>query len=150
MRTPMRPLPDDVTRWTSWSHSLRWLDALTACLVLAAGWRVWQPGLSIAELGMLAATLTVLAALVPGIRVRWRPISGWLGLSLSSDLRPGDRAWYVRPGHAEPVLVTARHGVRLVIARPDQDAAEGLHVRRTRVLLLPMEPASSRRSSPRR
>lgn len=147
MRTPMRPLPDDVTRWTSWGVSLRWLDALTAWLVLAAGSRLWLPRLSVAELGVLAATLTVLGALVHGIRARWRPVSGWLGLSLSSELRPGDRAWYIRPGHAEPVLVTARHGFRLVIARPDQDAAEGMSVRRTRVLLLPMEPASSRRSS---
>jgi hypothetical protein len=32
--------------------------------------------------------------------------------------------------------VTARHGLRLVIARPGHDAAEGVSVRRTRVLLL--------------
>jgi len=54
------------------------------------------------------------------------------------DLSPGDQAWYVRPGHAERVLVTARRRTRVVIARLN-DAAEELSVRRTRVLLVPAD-----------
>ena len=73
------------------------------------------------------------------VRVRWRPVSGWVGLAVSRGLRPGDRAWYVRSRAADLVLVTARHGARLVIARPDFAADEGLNVRRTRVLLIPAD-----------
>jgi hypothetical protein len=70
--------------------------------------------------------------------VRWRPISGWIGLRLSQGLRPGDRAWYLGAREATLVVVTAHHGVRLVVVRPDlQD--EGLSVRRTRVFLLAAE-----------
>ena len=60
----------------------------------------------------------------------------------SSDLRrlsPGDQVWYVRPGAAERVLVTALHRTRVVIARLDGSGAEGLSVRRTRVLLVPAD-----------
>jgi hypothetical protein len=35
------------------------------------------------------------------------------------------------------VIVTARHGLRVVIARPGETAEEGLEVRPTRVLLVP-------------
>jgi len=45
----------------------------------------------------------------------------------------------VRPGGAERVLVTARHRTRVVIARLDGSGAEGLSVRRTRVLLVPAD-----------
>ena len=51
-------------------------------------------------------------------------------------LVPGDRAWYVRPEAPEVVIVTARRGLRLTVAVPGRGAAEGLSVRRTRVLLL--------------
>jgi hypothetical protein len=50
-------------------------------------------------------------------------------------LVPGDRAWYVRPDAPELVIVTARRGLRLTVAVPGRGAAEGLSVRRTRVLL---------------
>jgi hypothetical protein len=40
------------------------------------------------------------------------------------------------PGRAEAVIVTARRRLRLVVARPDQGPAEGIEVRRTRVLVL--------------
>jgi hypothetical protein len=59
-----------------------------------------------------------------------------ISLSVSRALRPGDRAWLVLPRHVEPVIVTARRGLRLVVARPDQ-GAEGMEVRRTRVLVVP-------------
>jgi len=84
-----------------------------------------------------AAVLVGLAALVSPIRRRWRPLGALILLSVSRALRPGDRAWLVLPRHVEPVIVTARRRLRLVVARPDQDLAEGLEVRRTRVLVVP-------------
>ena len=52
-------------------------------------------------------------------------------------------ATYVRPGRAERVLITARRRTRIVIVRLNDEGAEGLSVRRTRVLLVPAdEPAS--------
>jgi hypothetical protein len=85
---------------------------------------------------VVAAVLVALGAFVQPLRVRWRPITGWIGLRISRGLRPGDRAWYLGASDASLVVVTARHGVRLVIVRPDlQD--EGISVRRTRVFLLP-------------
>jgi hypothetical protein len=47
----------------------------------------------------------------------------------------------VRPDHAERVLVTARYRTRVVIARLNDAGAEGLSVRRTRVLLVPADSA---------
>jgi len=89
------------------------------------------------------APLAVLAASSPcSVRssatpARWRPVSGAVALVLSARLSPGDQAWYVRPGLAERVLVTARHGTRVVIVPLNDEGAEGLSVRRTRVLLVP-------------
>jgi hypothetical protein len=68
--------------------------------------------------------------------VRWRPIAGPVALALSAGLAPGDHAWYVRAGTAERVLVTGRHPTRIVIVRLNDESAEGLSVRRTRVLLV--------------
>jgi hypothetical protein len=86
---------------------------------------------------------------IPPIRLRWRPISGPVGLWVSRMLVPGNRAWYVRPEAPEVVIVTARRGLRLTVAVPGRGAAEGLSVRRTRVLLLGAdEPA--RRAPPAR
>jgi hypothetical protein len=86
---------------------------------------------------MLAAGLLLVAATIPRLRVAWRPISATTTVRLSSGLRPGDHAWFVHGSGADLVLVTARHGIRVVVARPGHDAAEGMSVRRTRVLLLP-------------
>jgi len=86
--------------------------------------------------------LVVLGGVTRPFRVLWRPVSGSVGLAVSRRLQPGDRAWYVRASHADPVLVTARHGTRMSIATPDRDEPdEVLSVRRTRVLLLPAPPA---------
>ena len=61
-------------------------------------------------------------------------------------LAAGDRAWYVRPDGPELVIVTARRGLRLTVAVPGRGAAEGLSVRRTRVLVLGAdEPARQAR-----
>jgi len=86
---------------------------------------------------VLATVVVVAVGLIPRLRLAWRPLSGITMYVISSELRPGDRAWFVHGRDANLVLVTARHALRIVIARPGHDAAEGMSVRRTRVLLLP-------------
>jgi hypothetical protein len=140
MRTPIRPLPDRVARWRAYARCLRWLDAVAAWPIVLAGATAWLPGTHLADRALVAAVVVVVAALIPALRVRWRPLSGAVGLVLSEPLRPGHRAWYVRGSSAEPVLITGRHGLRLVIAGANQGTAEGISVRRTRVLLVPLEP----------
>src|SRR5881396_3425619 len=137
MRSPLRPLPAAVTRWTATARVLGWLDALAAYLAIWGGATVALPSASRASLAVLAA----LGALLRPLRVRWRPVRGAVALVLSARLSPGDQAWYVRPGHAERVLVTARRRTRVVIARLNDEGAEGLSVRRTRVLLVPADSA---------
>ena len=137
MRTPVRHLPSDIERWVSRMRRLRWLEALATAgvvwLVLALVIEHAQPvGLAVASLVVVG-----LATLVRPLRRRWRPISALVGLSVSRELRPGDRAWLVLPERAEPVIVTARRRLRLVVARPDGEPSEGLEVRRTRVLVVP-------------
>jgi hypothetical protein len=91
----------------------------------------------------LAAGLLGAAALIPRLRLAWRPVSAPTTFMASRGLAPGDHAWFVHGGDVHLVLVTARHGLRVVIARPGHDAAEGMSVRRTRVLLLPGSPRIS-------
>ena len=108
---------------------------------LWGGAAVALPSASRASLAVLAALVTALGALLRPLRVRWRPVRGAVALVLSARLSPGDQAWYVRPGHAERVLITARRRTRVVIARLNEEGAEGLSVRRTRVLLVPADSA---------
>jgi len=136
MRSPVRPLPPNVDRWVSRARWLRWLDALAAWLLVWAGLALGQRTAPPAATAIVAAVLVGLAALVGPLRRRWRPLGGLISLSVSRALRPGDRAWLVLPRHVEPVIVTARRGLRLVVACPDQ-GAEGMEVRRTRVLVVP-------------
>ena len=137
MRTPIRPVPDAVSRWVARQRYLRWLDALVAWLVLWVALARLLPGLSLDQGFMLGLVLVVVGLAVPPIRSRWRPISGTVGIMVSRRLRPGDRAWYIRAGQADLVIVTARHALHVAIAIPDA-MAEGINVRRTRVLLLPV------------
>jgi hypothetical protein len=74
---------------------------------------------------------------VAPLRRRWRVVSGAVGLRMSRSIAVGDRAWCVGPGSAERVIVTARRGFRVTVALMGGDAAEGITVRRTRVLLVP-------------
>ncbi len=136
MTTPIRPVPETITRWVSRMWWLRRLDAVFAwaCLLGALA-----PSLGAGRGAVLAFALLCLGLAVRLLRFWWRPISGGAGLLLSRRLRPGDRAWYVRAREADLVVVTARAGARVVIARPDLSEAEGLSVRRTRVLLLPAD-----------
>jgi hypothetical protein len=145
MRTPIRPVPDGVARWVVWARALRWLDALVAwplsgaVVSLAASQAFAGSEVSAAALASLAAVPVVVLALVAPVRRWWRPVSGAVGLRLSRTLGPGDRAWYIRPGAAELVVVTSRRGARVTIAA--RGGAEGIRVRRTRVLLVPADAA---------
>jgi len=135
--TPTTPVPTAVETWITRARYLRWLDALAAWLVLlavAAELLPEQPGgaIAVSSLAML-----VIGALLRPLRLRWRPVSGWVGVAVSRTLRPGQRAWFVRDGHADAVLVTGRRGLRLSIAAPNVGPEETLTVRRTRVLLIP-------------
>lgn len=138
MRSPLRRVPAAVERWTAAARALRWLDALVAWLAIWGVVSMAFPSASrVAPPAVLAALVAALGGLVRPLRARWRPVSGAVALVLSARLSPGDQAWYVRPGLAERVLVTARHGTRVVIVPLNDESAEGLSVRRTRVLLVP-------------
>lgn len=145
MRTPIRPLPDAIQRWASRVRYLRWLDALVAGLVVWGLLAAAVPGLRVGDRAVVALTLLGLLAPVHPLRVRWRPVSAWVALSMSRAIGPGDRAWYVRSGEAMLVLVTARRRLRVTMVTGTPDAAEGLSVRRSRVLLIPADPARARR-----
>jgi hypothetical protein len=141
MTTPIKPLPEDVDRWIAWARRLRGIDAAVAWLGLLAVLASIPGLLSAGQAAGLALALVVLGFLTRPIRLHWRPVSAWVGLVVSRDLRPGDRAWYVRSRRADLVLVTACHGIRLVIAPSEADVDEVLSVRRTRVLLIPADRA---------
>lgn len=139
MTTPIRPVPAPVASWIRRMWWLRAADAAVAFVVLWGGLGVAAAAALASHAAILSLALLCLGVLIRPVRASWRPISGWVGLTVSRGLRPGDRAWYVRAGEADLVLVTARHGARMVIARPDLGHDEGLNVRRTRVVLLPAE-----------
>src|SRR3972149_7757968 len=113
MRTPIRATPYAVERGAARFRSLRWLDALVAWL---AAWATLAAALDVgpdAQAG-LAAVATGLLALVPPIRVRWRPVSAWVGLAMSVRLGPGGRARCSRSGRPEPDARTGRRGFALL------------------------------------
>jgi len=136
MTTPMRPVPDAALRWIDRRRWLRWSDALVAWVVLGAVVAAMLGPIHLQAAAVVSLGLVVAGTRIQLLRVRWRPISGWVGLRISRELRPGDRAWYVGPREASLVGVTGRHGVRLVIVRSDLGQDEGISVRRTRVFLL--------------
>lgn len=144
MGTPLRPLPEDIARWCTRARWLRRLDAVVAWLLVWALVAVLRPALGAGLAAAAAGVAVGLLGTVPPIRLRWRPVSGPVGLWLSRRLAPGHRAWHVRAEAAELVIVTARHGLRLTVAVPGRGAAEGLSVRRTRVLLLGAEAPARR------
>ena len=136
MGTPIRPLPEHIARWGGRARWLRRLDALAAGALVYGLLAVMLPGVGVGLQAGAAAVVVGLLGAVSSIRVRWRPISGPIGLWVSRMLAPGDRAWHVRSDGPELVMVTARRGLRLTVAVPGRGAAEGLSVRRTRVLVL--------------
>ncbi len=137
MTTPTRPLPAVVERWISRSRYVRWGDAVIAWLVLWVTAVQLVPQQSNRLVALASLCPLVLGVLVPPLRTHWRPLSSSIGLIVSRSLRPGDRAWFVRDGRADAVLITARHGLRLSIALPSLGEAESISVRRTRVFLVP-------------
>ena len=138
MRTPIKLLPVDIERWTRRARWLRWLDTVVAWLILWAGAAMLLPDLTGGAQATMAGVIVAAGAAIAPLRARWRPMSGWVALVVSRPLRPGDRAWLVRAGEAELFVVTARRGLRLVIAQA-REPEEGVAVRRTRVLLLPAD-----------
>ena len=137
MRTPVRSLPPGVERWASRAAWLSWLDALAAWLVVWGVLALVLENAPAVPTAIAALVLVGLASFASPLRRRWRPVRALVSLSVSRALKPGDRAWLVLPRHIEPVIVTARRRLRLVVARPDQGSAEGMEVRRTRVLVVP-------------
>ena len=137
MRSPMRPLPPDVERWMRRARWLGWLEALAVGLVIWLFLVLWLSDVPPLASAILALGLVGVAALAPPVRRRWRPIRALVSLSASRGLKPGDHAWLLLPEHVEPVIVTARRRLRLVVARSGQGPSEGLEVRRTRVLVVP-------------
>ena len=144
MGTPLRPLPAGITRWSTRARWLRRLDALAAGVLAWGLVAARLPDLGAGLQAGLAGAVVGLLGAIPLIRLRWRPVSGPVGLWVSRTLAPGDRAWYVRPEAPELVIVTARRGLRLTVAVPGRGASEGLSVRRTRVLLLGADGPASR------
>jgi hypothetical protein len=113
------------------------MDAWVAWLALLLALAAVLPRLPSQTAMVLAAGMLLAASPITRLRLAWRPVSAATTFLISRGLRPGDRAWFVHGRGADLVLVTARHGLRVVVARPDQEAAEGMSVRRTRVLLIP-------------
>lgn len=140
MRTPMKPLPDTVDSWMRRAGWLRWLDAVAAWLVLWIVAAYVLRGSDGTVQAVLAALLTGAGAFVPPVRAFWRPVSALVALAVSQPLRAGDRAWLVSSGEAELVVVTARRGIGVVVARLPRGPVEGVVVRRTQALLIPADP----------
>jgi hypothetical protein len=136
MRSPVRSVPPNVERAAARGRWLRWVDALLTWLVAWGGVTLAWENATASATAIVALLAVALAALPGPIRRRWRPVSALVSLSVSRRLKPGDHAWLVLPERIEPVIVTARRGVRLVVASPRQ-GSEGLAVRRTRILVVP-------------
>jgi hypothetical protein len=130
-------MPEQVERWVARVRLLRWLDALAAWVLAFIALAGGPPDLRWNPAAVASLLIVGLLALVAPLRRRWRLISGAVGLWVSRSLGAGDLAWCVGPRSAERVIVTARRGARLTVARPGGDAAEGMSVRRTRVLVVP-------------
>jgi hypothetical protein len=139
MRSPVRSLPPDVERWVWRTRWLGWLEALAVGVVVWALLALWLADVPVLASAILALGLVGLFALVPPLRRGWRPIRALAALSASRGLKPGDHAWLLLPEYIEPVIVTARRRLRLVVARSGQGPSEGLEVRRTRVFVVPTE-----------
>jgi hypothetical protein len=118
------------------ARRLRAADALAAWAALWLSARLAldvEPRLA----ALLAAVAVAALAGIAPLRRRFRPVSGPVGLHVSRHLRPGAAAWFIHGDRAERVLVTGRRGFRLIVSPIGADGpAEGIEVRRTRVLVL--------------
>src|SRR5437879_12058136 len=80
--SPTSPVPVVVERWLSRSRYLRWIDAGIAWLVLAVLAASVLPRPSAGSIALASAVVLVLATMVPALRIRWRPVSGWISLAV--------------------------------------------------------------------
>ena len=142
VRTPVRAVPAVVERAAARGRWLRWVDALLIWFLawggVALAWETATPSAS----AIVALLAVALGALSGPIRRRWRPVSAVVSLWVSRRLKPGDHAWLVLAERIDPVIVTARRRLRLVVASPHQ-RTEGVAVRRTRILVVPSWPPGS-------
>src|SRR5258706_8754496 len=95
---------------------LRWTDAVLAWLALVLGLTVLLPRMPAPPAMALAICLLFVVSLIPRLRQAWRPLSAITTLAISHGLPPGDLAWFVHWRDADLVLLTPRHGIRIVIA----------------------------------
>src|SRR5206468_10901588 len=93
--SPTSPVPVVVERWLSRSRYLRWIDAGIAWLVLAVLAASVLPRPSAGSIALASAVVLVLAAMVPALRARWPPVSGWVSPAGSPPLRRRGRACVV-------------------------------------------------------
>jgi hypothetical protein len=142
MRTPLRPIPEDISRWIRRARQLRWLDAAAAWLGLWAIATLLRPEAEGGALAVLAAIATGVGVASSWLRRGWRPVTALTAVVVGWRLRPGDRAWHVWPDGARPVLVTSRRWRSVVIAGVVQDSGEGVVMTRTRALLVRAEKRS--------
>jgi len=141
MRSPIQAPPAAIQKWMARARYLRWLDVVVAWVIVMAILSLEVGHRAPGTAAIIASAVVLALALMRPLRVRWRPVSGPMGWLVSRTLRPGDRAWYVRASRADLVIVTARRGLRVSIAAPELGGTEGLSVRRTRVLVVPIQPA---------
>jgi hypothetical protein len=137
MRTPARPLPESMATWMTRARYLRWLDAVVAWIALWIVIALALPHRKLDVEALIALVLLGFLVFVPPLRVRWRPLSAWVGLRVSRRVRPGDRAWWVTPHRSEPIMITARQGTRVTFAMARPSESEVLTVRRTRTFIVP-------------
>src|SRR5262249_13608060 len=134
----VRPFPAPVLRWSRRARWLRGFDAVAAWLVVWAGAVTLAQQASRGALGGAAALAVTLGAAVPWRRGGWRPITGVPALEVTRGLRPGQRACGTTAGGGPLVGVRAWRAWRVVLAGVSEDPTEGIAVRRTRALLLPI------------
>jgi len=137
MRSPIRPIPQIMVRWSARARRLRWADAVLAWLGVWGGMVAVRPATDPGALAVLAGVLVLPGLAVPPLRRAWRPVSAVVALILSWRVRPGDRAWYVSVDGARLVLGTSRRWLHVVVAGVVPDSAEGVPLRRTRGFLVP-------------
>src|SRR5438552_3146234 len=99
MRSPLKPLPPAVARWTVTARILRWLDALVAWLGVWVGAAMALPSASREPLALLAA-LDVRAH-----QLHAHPVADVDPLESADDL-----PFHRRPEHARPRALEGRAG----------------------------------------
>src|SRR2546430_16691577 len=102
MRSPLKPLPAAVVRWTVTARILRWLDALAAWPGVWAGAALALPSASREALALFAALVVALGALALPLRARWRPASVLSGVSVNRLLTAEGQGWHYAPAAAAP------------------------------------------------